>query len=103
MKIKLFVPALALIALLTLSAFAQVGKLEGEVKKKGTGEPIVGAEVQIHRNDIKWSANLKTDKKGKYIHAGIQFGGTYTIIVGADGYTPDVHYQRETRTARSEL
>ncbi len=90
MKLNLIVPALALIALLALSAFAQVGKIEGEVKKKGTGEPIVGAEVQIHRNDIKWSANLKTDKKGKYIHAGIQFGGTYTLIVGADGYRPDV-------------
>lgn len=90
MKFKLIVPALALIALLALSAFAQVGKIEGEVKKKGTGEPIVGAEVQIHRNDIKWSATLKTDKKGKYIHAGIQFGGTYTLIVGADGYRPDV-------------
>ncbi len=88
MKIKFFAVALLLTAASTLSAFAQVGRMEGEVKKRGTNEPIPNADVQIHRNDIKWSANLKTDKKGKFIHAGIQYGGTYTIIVGADGFTP---------------
>jgi tetratricopeptide (TPR) repeat protein len=88
MKIKFFVAAALLTATSALTAFAQVGRLEGEVKKRGTNEPIPNAEVQIHRNDIKWSANLKTDKKGKFIHAGIQYGGTYVIIVGADGYAP---------------
>jgi tetratricopeptide (TPR) repeat protein len=88
MKIKVFVVAVLLTAFSALSAFAQVGRMEGEVKKRGTNEPIPNAEVQIHRNDIKWSANLKTDKKGKFIHAGIQYGGTYVIIVGADGFAP---------------
>ncbi len=88
MKIKLFAVAVLLTAASALSAFAQVGRMEGEVKKAGSGEPIQNAEVQIHRNDIKWSATLKTDKKGKFIHAGIQYGGTYTIIVSADGFAP---------------
>ncbi len=88
MKIKFFVVAVLLTAFSALGAFAQVGRMEGEVKKRGTNEPIPNADVQIQRNDIKWSANLKTDKKGKFIHAGIQYGGTYVIIVGADGFAP---------------
>ena len=87
MKIKFFVVAV-LLACSALGAFAQVGRMEGEVKKRGTNEPIPNADVQIQRNDIKWSANLKTDKKGKFIHAGIQYGGTYVIIIGADGFAP---------------
>ncbi len=88
MKIKIFVAAVLLTACSALTTFAQVGRMEGEVKKRGTNEPIPNADVQIQRNDIKWSANLKTDKKGKFIHAGIQYGGTYVIIVGADGFAP---------------
>ncbi len=88
MKIKLFVVAVLLTACSALSAFAQVGRMEGEVKKRGTNEPIPNADVQIQRNDIKWSANLKTDKKGKFIHAGVAYGGTYVLIVGADGFAP---------------
>lgn len=88
MKIRLLVFAAMLLALTVVGAVAQVGRMEGEVKKRGTNEVIPNAEVQIHRNDIKWSANLKTDKKGKFIHAGIQYGGTYTIIVSADGFAP---------------
>jgi tetratricopeptide (TPR) repeat protein len=87
MKIKSLLTTVALLAIMSLSALAQVGRMEGEVLNDA-GQPIVGADVQIHRNDIKWSANLKTDKKGKFIHAGIQYGGTYTVIIGADGYAP---------------
>ena len=87
MKIKSLLTTVALLAILSLSALAQVGRMEGEVLNDA-GAPIVGADVQIHRNDIKWSANLKTDKKGKFIHAGVQYGGAYTIIIGADGYAP---------------
>jgi tetratricopeptide (TPR) repeat protein len=87
MKIKSILTTVALLAMMSLSALAQVGRMEGEVLTDA-GAPIVGADVQIHRNDIKWSANLKTDKKGKFIHAGVQYGGTYTIIIGADGFAP---------------
>jgi tetratricopeptide (TPR) repeat protein len=92
MKIKSLLTTVALLAMMSLSALAQVGRMEGEVLSLADGTPIVGADVQIHRTDIKWSANLKTDKKGKFIHAGVQYGGTYTIIVGADGFRADASF-----------
>lgn len=89
MKIRSLVPALGLVAVFAVSALAQVGRLEGQVKKAGSGEFIANAEVQIFRQDIKWSSGIiKTDKKGKFIHAGIQLGGRYTLIVAADGCSP---------------
>lgn len=78
----------ALVALLTLTASAQVGRIEGDVIKTGTTEPIVGAQVDIVRTDIKGNYPVKTDKKGHFLHAGVPFVGTYTIIVSADGCEP---------------
>ncbi len=86
--LSLAVAACALVALFTLSAFAQVGRIEGDVIKTGTTEPIVGAQVDIVRTDIKGNYPVKTDKKGHFLHAGVPFVGTYTIIVSADGCEP---------------
>lgn len=91
MKIKNLLSAMmggALLTLLSLSAFAQVGRLEGDVVKAGTGEPIAGAEVQIIRTDIKGNYPVKTDKKGHFLHAGVPFVGTYTVIISAEGHEP---------------
>lgn len=91
MKIKNLLTALAgcvLFSLLTISAFAQVGRIEGDVLKAGTTEPIVGAEVQIIRTDIKGNYPVKSDKKGHFLHAGVPFVGTYTILVSAEGCEP---------------
>src|SRR5215813_13920651 len=92
MKIKHLLPVFAgcaLIALASLVAAAQTGRLEGDVFKAGTKEPIVGAEVQIERTDIKGSYPVKTDKKGHFLHAGVPYVGTYTIIVSAPNCQPD--------------
>ena len=78
----------ALIALASLTASAQVGRLEGDVVKADTKEPVVGAEVQIERTDIKGSYPVKTDKKGHFLHAGVPLTGTYTILVSAPGCAP---------------
>src|SRR5215813_13137862 len=78
----------ALIALASLTAMAQTGRLEGDVVKADTKEPIVGAEVQIERTDIKGSYPVKTDKKGHFLHAGVPYTGTYTILVSAPGCEP---------------
>jgi tetratricopeptide (TPR) repeat protein len=78
----------ALLSLLTVSAFAQLGRIEGEVIKAGTTEPVVGATVEIVRMDIKGNYPLKSDKKGKFLHAGVPYVGTYTILVSADGFEP---------------
>lgn len=91
MKIKNLLPAVlgcALLTLLSVSAFAQVGRIEGDVLKAGTTEPIIGAEVQIVRTDIKGNYPVKSDKKGHFLHAGVPFVGTYTVIVSAEGHEP---------------
>src|SRR5215813_1825468 len=79
----------ALIAIASLTATAQTGRFEGDVVKADTKEPIVGAEVQIERTDIKGSYPVKTDKKGHFLHAGVPYVGTYTIIVSAPGCQTD--------------
>ncbi len=91
MKIKNLLSAVlgcALMTLLSVSAFAQVGRMEGDIVKAGTTEPVVGAEVQIIRTDIKGNYPVKTDKKGHFLHAGVPFVGTYTVIVSAEGHEP---------------
>jgi len=77
--------------LITASASAQVGRIEGDVKGRkadGTLVPIEGAIVDIVRVDIKGNYTVKTDKKGHYIHAGVPYVGTYTVMVSAPGWAP---------------
>lgn len=80
--------ACALVALAALSALAQVGRIEGDVVKAGSGEPIPNAEVILERTDIKGSYKASIDKKGHFLHAGVPYVGTYTIIVSAPGFQP---------------
>jgi tetratricopeptide (TPR) repeat protein len=88
MKIRNFWAALALLALGTMSAAAQVGRIEGDVKKQGTGEPIPGAKVQIVREDIKGNYDVTADKKGHFLHAGVPYVGRYTLLVSAPEFAP---------------
>jgi len=91
MKIKKLWSAVAggaLLSMLAISAFAQVGRIEGDVVKAGSGEPIIGAQVEIVRTDIKGNYPVKSDKKGHFLHAGVPFVGTYTLLVSAEGYAP---------------
>lgn len=79
------------IAACAVLASAQTTQVEGTVKLKqadGTEVPVVGAQVDIYRTDIKSDYHVKTDKKGHYLHAGLPFVGTYTIIVSAPGAQP---------------
>jgi tetratricopeptide (TPR) repeat protein len=87
MRIKVFIQAMLALTLLTVSALAQTGRIEGEVLND-KGEPIVGAKVQIVRTDIKGNYDVNTDKKGKFIHAGVPYVGRYTLIISAPGYDP---------------
>ncbi|HEV2664906.1 MAG TPA: carboxypeptidase-like regulatory domain-containing protein, partial [Blastocatellia bacterium] len=90
MKIKHVLLVVAMTALASLTVAAQTGRIEGDVVKADTKEPIVGAEVQIERTDIKGSYPVKTDKKGHFLHAGVPYVGTYTIMVSAPGCQPDL-------------
>lgn len=95
MSFKTFTRALA--AALALAAFAAVAaaqttQVSGTVKLKqadGTEVPLAGATIDIYRTDIKQEFHVKTDKKGKYMHAGIPFVGTYTLVVSGPGARPD--------------
>lgn len=78
----------ALIISAAAMALAQVGRIEGEVKKAGTGEPITGALIEIVRTDIKGNYKVDSDKKGRFIHAGVPYVGTYTLLISAPGYAP---------------
>src|SRR5262245_37543498 len=92
MKIKHLLSVFAgcgLIALASLTAAAQTGRLEGDVVKADTKEPIPNAEVMIERTDIKGSYKASIDKKGHFLHAGVPYVGTYTILVSAPGCQPD--------------
>ncbi len=91
MKIKNLLSAFAgcaLIAFAALTVSAQVGRLEGDVIKADTKEPIPNAEVLIERTDIKGSYKASIDKKGHFLHAGVPLTGTYTILVSAPGCEP---------------
>lgn len=83
--------AALLVAASAVAASAQSTQVNGTVTLKqadGTTVPVVGAQIDIYRTDIKGEFHTKTDKKGKYIHAGLPFVGTYTIIVSAPGAAP---------------
>src|SRR6516165_10447879 len=69
--------------LFAFSAFAQFASMEGDVK--GTdGKPAVGTIVKIDRTDIKGHYQVKTDKKGHYLYAGLPLG-TYNVSMTVDG------------------
>jgi hypothetical protein len=94
MSFKPFVRALAAALVLAATAAvasAQVTQVTGKVTLKqadGTQAPVAGAAVDIYRTDIKQEFHIKTDKKGQYLHAGLPFVGTYTLIVSAPGAKP---------------
>jgi len=75
--------------LVAWSAIAQTGNLEGNVKGDD-GKPLPGALIKIDRTDIKGHYQVKTDKKGHYLHAGLPSGqATYDITVSVDGKDRD--------------
>jgi tetratricopeptide (TPR) repeat protein len=95
MKFRNLGVAAAGMALLAVSAFAQITTIEG-IAKGPDGKPIEKAEVQIIRTDIKGSYKTKTDKKGHYLYMGLPMG-TYTIDLMVDGKKVDSVSKVQTR------
>ncbi|MFL6333643.1 MAG: carboxypeptidase regulatory-like domain-containing protein [Pyrinomonadaceae bacterium] len=86
------------VAASAVAASAQSTQVNGKVTLKqadGTVVPVAGALIDIYRTDIKAEFHTKTDKKGSYIHAGLPFVGTYTVVVSAPGASPS--YQAKLR------
>jgi tetratricopeptide (TPR) repeat protein len=84
--------ALALaLAACSVVASAQVTQVSGKVTLKqadGAVVPVADAVVDIYRTDVKQQYQVKTNKKGEYMHAGIPFVGTFTLAVSAPGARP---------------
>src|SRR5215210_8817054 len=73
----------ALALMLTASAFAQNGPIEGTVRVKGAdgvAKPVEGATVTIYRTDIKGQWDVKTDKAGRYVLLGMPIAGTFIVV-----------------------
>ncbi|HLO01385.1 MAG TPA: tetratricopeptide repeat protein [Pyrinomonadaceae bacterium] len=86
-----------------LLAAAQNGELRGHVTMKqadGTLVPAVDAVVDVFRTDLPGDFNLKTNKKGDFVHAGLPLQGTYIIAVSMPGAQP--FYLQGVRAGRDE-
>lgn len=85
MIVKYFYGALAvaiLVASASMSTFAQVGELRGQVwmqQADGQKVPLADAQIDVFRTDMKGEYKTKTNKKGEFVFAGLPFVGTYTV------------------------
>src|SRR4051812_43699055 len=65
------------------TAKAQFGQMRGTVKAED-GKPLANAVIAIDREDIKGHYEIKTDKNGKFFHAGLPLG-KFSVSVMRDG------------------
>jgi tetratricopeptide (TPR) repeat protein len=96
--------SLALIVSIATFASAQTGALRGHATMKqadGTVKPVPDAVIDVYRVDIfsKTPFTTKTNKKGEFVYAGLQYTGDYAIVAsapGAEGYwQPGIKAGRE--------
>jgi tetratricopeptide (TPR) repeat protein len=88
---KKFVGLGVFAVVLSTTAMAQTGSIEGSVKIKnpdGTTKPVEGAIVDIFRTDIKGQWDVKTDKGGKFIRLGMPLVGRYLVCASGPGMQP---------------
>jgi len=62
-----------------LPALAQFGQMQGTVKSED-GTPMANGVVSVDRQDIRGHYEVKTDRNGKFFHAGLPLG-TYSVSV----------------------
>jgi tetratricopeptide (TPR) repeat protein len=71
----------------SVAGWSQTTSLEGEVKGED-GQGLKDAVIKIERIDIKGNYKTKTDKKGRWIHAGLPIG-TYRVVLEVGGVEKD--------------
>lgn len=69
------------------AAVAQVSTIEGKVIGED-GQPLQNAIVRMDRKDIKGKYEVKTRKKGDFLHAGLPLG-TYKVTLIVNGQEVD--------------
>ncbi|MBI3933510.1 MAG: carboxypeptidase regulatory-like domain-containing protein [Acidobacteria bacterium] len=72
-----------LLALGARPAVAQFGQMTGNVIGED-GQPAANIVISIDREDIKGHYEVKTDKNGKFFHAGLPLG-RFTVTIIKDG------------------
>lgn len=85
--------AAAMLLLSNLAVSAQTGQVFGEVMMQqadGTTVPAAGAAIDVFRVDLPGKQSTKTDKKGKFVFAGLFYAGTYIIAASAPNARPDI-------------
>lgn len=78
----------AMMLLFSGVASAQLSRVRGKVTGED-GKPLQNAVIKIERTDMKGNYDVKTNKKGEYLHAGIPFGGTYNVTLTVNGEERD--------------
>lgn len=84
--------AMTILLLSSAMASAQNGPLRGHVvmtQADGTKTPVEGAIIDVFRTDITGKYETKTDKRGRFVFAGLPLTGTYTIAASAPNARPD--------------
>lgn len=66
------------------TAFAQTGGLTGTAKGDD-GQPLVGYNIKIERQDVKGIYNVKTKKKGDYVYIGLPIGNYKVTLQDPSG------------------
>jgi tetratricopeptide (TPR) repeat protein len=66
-------------------AFGQLGFVSGTVVD-ANGEPIKDVVIRIEAMDVNKKYKVKTNKKGQYLHAGVNLQATYRVIAEKEGY-----------------
>lgn len=72
-----------ILAAVSVTAWAQASRISGVVLD-AEGVPVRDAVIKFDRTDQKGEYQVKTNKKGRYTHAGLQMG-TYTATLLIEG------------------
>ena len=92
-------------AIFSAPAFSQSATVKG-VCKDVDGNPIADAQLVWHNQDNGRTFTMKTDKKGEYLHLGLD-AGTYSVTLTKDGKELDsiknLHLALEERVLDIDL
>jgi tetratricopeptide (TPR) repeat protein len=87
MKLRDLALSLAGMLMCAFGVLAQTAVMEGNVKGED-GKPVQGAMIKLTRTDIKGNYQVKTDKKGHFLYAGLPLG-VYDVSVEIGGAAKD--------------
>src|SRR6185436_11466831 len=84
-SVSRILPLLVVALLFAIPGFSQTGNMKGKVVDVD-GKPVVGATISIDRVGITQHFEVKTDKNGQFLHAGLPTSN-YKVSVIRDGKT----------------